>query len=112
MNGIVRRICRGMDVNAHTIGAEVIANVGPRGNFFMEDHTLEFLRSAEFRETKVSNKKNYDNWKNDGSPSVVQNANRKARELLATGNKKPLDPVKRQAMSVVIEDFERHIGTR
>ena len=69
-NGIIRRLYRGIEVNGDTIGAEVIKNVGPRGNFFMEDHTFKYLRSGEFREVKVSNTKYYDNWISAGAPDV------------------------------------------
>ncbi|MDW7655966.1 MAG: trimethylamine methyltransferase family protein [Bacillota bacterium] len=110
LNGIIRRLSRGIDVNANTIGVEVIKSVGPRGIFIMEDHTLEFLRSDEFRETKVSNMKNYQNWLNDGAPTVVQNAAKKVKELLKTRNEKPFDLGKIKVMEDIIKEFEKNIG--
>lgn len=106
INGIIRRLYRGIDVNPYTIAAEVINNVGPRGNFFMEDRTLENLRSGEFREVKVSNMKNYDNWLNSGAPDVVRNAGKKAGELISSGNEKKLDNKTIEAMDRIIKEFE------
>jgi len=109
MNGIIRRLYRGIDVSPKTIGVEVIDNVGPRGNFFMEDHTFEFLRSGEFREVKVSNTKHYDNWLSAGAPDVVQNARVRVKELLKSGNDKRLDSKKIEAMEKIIRDFEANM---
>jgi len=110
INGIIRRLHRGIDVNEKTIGAEVIKRVGPRGNFIIEDHTFEFLRSGEFREVKVSNTKNYDNWISAGAPSVVENASKKAKEILKAGNDKKLDNKIIEKMSDIIKEFEKGLG--
>ena len=76
----------------------------------MEDHTFEFLKSGEFREVKVSNTKNYDNWLNSGAPDVVQNAGRKVKELIKSGNDKLLDNKKIEAINRIIKDFEINSG--
>ena len=110
INGIIRRLYRGIDVNTNTIAAEVIKSVGPGGSFFMEDHTFEFLKSGEFREVKVSNTKNYDNWLNSGAPDVVQNASGKVKELIKSGNDKLLDNKKIEAINRIIKDFETNSG--
>lgn len=109
ISGIIKRLYRGITVNPETIAAQVIKQVGPRGNFFLEDHTLEFLRSDEFRENKVSNKKNYANWCQDGAPTVVQNAAQKVKEILKTGNRRPLDRTRIMAMAEIIKEFEMNI---
>jgi len=109
INGIIRRLHRGIDVNENTIGAEVIKSVGPRGNFIIEDHTFEFLRSGEFREVKVSNTKNYDTWINAGAPTVVNNASIKAKEILKAGNDKKLDDKIIEKMNNIIREFEKNL---
>jgi trimethylamine--corrinoid protein Co-methyltransferase len=73
INGIIRRLHRGMEVNEDTIGIQVINDVGPKGSFLTEDHTLKYLLSGEFREVKVSNTNNYDNWLDAGAMKVEQN---------------------------------------
>lgn len=106
INGIIRRLYRGIEVNKDTIAAEVINNVGPRGNFFMEDHTFNYLRSGEFREVKVSNSKTYDGWLSAGAPDVAQNAGRKVKELISSGNDKKLDKRIIEKMEMIIKKFE------
>ena len=109
INGIIRRLNRGIEVNSDTIGAEVINSVGPRGNFFMEDHTFKYLRSGEFREVKVSNTKTYDGWLSAGAPDVTANAGKKVREIIEAGNDNKLSAEKIMQMEQVIRDFEKNI---
>jgi Trimethylamine:corrinoid methyltransferase len=106
INGIIRRLNRGIDVNSDTIAAEVINSVGPRGNFFMEDHTFNYLRSGEFREVKVSNTKTYDGWISAGAPDVTVNASKKVKEFLASGNDNKLDAKVIEKMNQIIREFE------
>ena len=102
INGIIRRLHRGIEVNEDTIGTQVINSVGPKGSFLTEDHTLKFLLSGEFREVKVSNTNNYDNWLAAGALKVEQNASKMVKEYLKEGNSKVLE-------SNVIEKFNRII---
>lgn len=109
INGIIRRLTRGIQVNPDTIGLEVINSVGAKGSFMMEDHTFEYLRSNEFRETTVSNTKNYDSWMLSGAPDVVQNASIRVEKILKEGHGNPLDQQKRSKMEAVIKDFENKL---
>ncbi len=109
INGVIRRLNRGIEVNSDTIGAEVINSVGPRGNFFMEDHTFNYLRSGEFREVKVSNTKTYDGWQAAGAPDVTVSAGKKVKELIEAGNDKKLSPEKIKEMEQVIREFEKNL---
>jgi len=105
--GIIRRVHNGISVNQDTIGINIINNVGPRGNFLMEDHTLKYLRSEEFRESKLPNSTNYEKWIRSGSPDIVRNANKIVKDILRDGNNKPLDDNCVRRMSNVIKEFEK-----
>lgn len=108
INGIIRRIWRGIDVSSRTIDVDSIKSVGHRGDYLMEDLTLDNLRSDEFRGSKVANVKAFDNWVADGSFSVIQNANKKVVEYLARGVKNPLNGEKSSALSAIIRRFEEN----
>ena len=109
INGIIRRLYRGIKVNEDTIGAQVINSVGPKGSFLTEDHTLKFLLSEEFREVKVSNTNNYDNWMNSGAPTVEQNAGKIVQEYLKAGNDKVLERDIIEKLDRIIKVFESNI---
>ncbi|MCL5069279.1 MAG: trimethylamine methyltransferase family protein, partial [Actinobacteria bacterium] len=110
INGIIRRLYRGIDVSADTIAAEVINSVGPRGNFFIEDHTFNYLRSGEFREVKVSNTKTYDGWLSAGAPDVVKTAGKKVKEIISAGNDNKLESKKIKGLEQIIKEFESNLG--
>lgn len=105
INGIIRRIWKGIDVSSRTIDLDSIRTVGHRGDYLMEDLTLDNLRSDEFRGPKVANVKAFDNWVADGSCSVVKNANKKVHEYLARGVKSPLQPEQTAALAEIIRKF-------
>lgn len=105
INGIIRRIYKGIDVNPDSIDVNSIKTVGHRGNYFMEELTINNLRSGEFRETKVSNVKFYDTWVKEGSCSIVDNANRKMHEYLSKGPRNPLDANRSRALDEIINSF-------
>lgn len=109
INGIIRRLYKGIDVSADTIATEVIDSVGPRGNFFMEDHTFNFLRSGEFRDVKVSNTKTYDRWLSDGAPDVAKSAGKRVKEIINAGNTNKLDSKKVEEMEQIIKEFENNL---
>ncbi len=109
INGIIRRLHRGIEVSTKTIGVDVIHNVGPKGSFLTEDHTLEFLGSMEFRDVKVSNADNYDNWMAAGAPRVEQNASKIVKEYLKEGNTKTLGKEVIEKINGIIKKFESNI---
>jgi trimethylamine--corrinoid protein Co-methyltransferase len=109
INGIIRRLHRGIEVNTSTIAADVIDKVGPKGSYLTEDHTLEYLLSGEFREVKVSNTMNYDNWLAAGALRVEQNASKIVEEYLKEGNRKVLEKDTIEKFNRIIKAFESNI---
>ncbi len=109
INGIIRRLHRGIQVDKNTIGVQVINSVGPKGSFLMEEHTMDFLFSGEFREVKVSNTNNYDNWLADGAPTVEKNASKIVENYLREGNSKILKGETIKKLDEIIKVFESSI---
>jgi trimethylamine--corrinoid protein Co-methyltransferase len=109
INGIIRRLHRGIQVDKNTIGVQVINSVGPKGSFLMEEHTMDFLYSGEFREVKVSNTNNYDNWMAEGAPTVEKNASKIVENYLREGNGKILNGEIIRKLNEIIKVFESSI---
>lgn len=109
INGIIRRLNRGIQVDKNTIGVQVINSVGPKGSFLMEEHTMDYLYSGEFREVKVSNTNNYDNWMAEGAPTVEKNASKIVENYLKEGNGKILDGEIIKKLNGIIKVFESSI---
>lgn len=88
MNGYLKRIMRFTPVDRNSIAEEVIKRVGPKGDFLMEDHTLDNLRSGEFYEPTIRVNLKYEAWQAEGAPTVEVYARKIAQDILARGNDK------------------------
>ncbi len=90
MCGMVRWFRRGVTVTPETLAYEVIANVGPGGNFLMEPHTVERCRT-EFWQPEVYSRESLEAWMSGGRPNVAQRARQRWQQLLAEHQDPPLD---------------------
>lgn len=81
--GMMRRIDQGVVVNEETLAYDVIEEVGPKGVFLVEDHTLEHFRDEFYRPT-LSDRSSFEQWTAKGAEPIEKVANRKWKELLAS----------------------------
>jgi len=79
--GMVKRFVRGIDVNKNTIAREVIAAVGPGGNFLQQEHTLKNFKHELWRPT-VFTRQPYDTWLKKGSRDTNTNITDRIREII------------------------------
>ncbi|MFA4965603.1 MAG: trimethylamine methyltransferase family protein, partial [Thermoleophilia bacterium] len=85
-----RRLFGGVEVSPDTLALDVIAAVGPGGDFLTQRHTAKRMRSAQWRPT-ILNRKSHERWQDDGAPDLREAARRRALELLRTHVDAPLD---------------------
>ena len=101
-----RRLIRGIDASDEVLGADVIKEVGPCGNFLMEEHTVDNLYSGEFWEPTIKVNQSYDNWAAEGYPTVDKDARKLVNKILEEGNKVPLDAAVEETLNTIIKTFE------
>jgi trimethylamine--corrinoid protein Co-methyltransferase len=80
--GMVRRFERGLTVTPETLAYDVIAKVGPGGNYLMETHTLKRCRT-EFWQPEVFSREGLENWMTAGRPEIVSHARQRWEALVA-----------------------------
>lgn len=80
--GMVLRAVRGIEVSPETIAADIIAEVGPGGNFLSHRHTAAHVR-REFFFPRVANRQMRRDWEADGSTDTAARAREMARQILA-----------------------------
>lgn len=107
INGIIKRMRRGVDVNLDSIAAEVIKQVGPAKDFLMEDHTLENLRSGEFWEGDTIRYKVYDSWVAGGTKGVEFQAKQRVDKILSAENHNRLNERVVRRLNDIIANFEK-----
>jgi trimethylamine--corrinoid protein Co-methyltransferase len=89
-------------VDDDTLAMEAIRQVGPGGHYFGAAHTQARFREA-FYAPLISDWRNFESWREAGSPTAMDKANRLWKEALAAYEPPPLDP----AVAEELEAFVR-----
>jgi trimethylamine--corrinoid protein Co-methyltransferase len=80
--GMTNRILAGVRVDADTLAEEVVARVGPGGQFMLEDHTVDHMMD-EFAYPKLAVRENFDVWETAGRQSMLSRATDVVTEILS-----------------------------
>lgn len=107
--GYVKRIIRGFDISRDQIGIEVIRQVGPGGNFLVEDQTLRLHRQEHWR-PRFLNRDNPETWMNKGSKSYGEIVTQKAIEILETHRPGPLPDDVRRVIDEIAKKAEESLA--
>ena len=98
-------------VNEDTIGLEAIEEVGSGGHFFGATHTLERYQNA-FYEPILSDWRNYETWRDDGSRTALDRANGIWKQLLREYEKPPIDPIVEEELLAYMAKRKEEIRTK
>jgi trimethylamine--corrinoid protein Co-methyltransferase len=90
MCGMVRRLHQGLVVEPETLAYDIIANVGPGGNYLMEMHTVKRCRK-EFWKPELCDRAGLEAWTQGGQPDAVDRARARWHRLVAEHEDPPLD---------------------
>lgn len=97
-----KRAEQGIEVNEDTLALEVIAAVGPAGNYLGQKHTLRHMRK-EISTAKLIDRKSYSLWEKEGSMDIVQRANKEAKRIFTEYEPERLSPEIQKKMDAIIE---------
>jgi trimethylamine--corrinoid protein Co-methyltransferase len=92
----------GLEITDDTLALDTIAEVGPGGHHFGTVHTLARYRDA-FYLPIISDRQNYENWRDNGAMDAAQRAHQKANEFLAAYERPPLDPAVEEALREYVD---------
>jgi trimethylamine--corrinoid protein Co-methyltransferase len=104
MCGMVRRFRRGISVTPETLAYDVIAKVGPGGNFLVESHTIKRCRS-EFWMPAVCDRGGLETWMAGGRQDAVARARQRWQQLLAEHQDPPLDATTARQLQAFVEEY-------
>ncbi len=85
-----KRLCQGIGSSVEKWLGEVIATLGPGGNYLTHSSTRKAVRSGEVYYSKLGLHGSYDQWVNSGSPDLLAEIRENIRELLSTKQPLPL----------------------
>ena len=103
MCGMVRRFHEGIRVGPDTLAYDVVAEVGPGGNFLAEQHTVERCRT-EFWRPALCDRAGLEAWMQGGRQTALDRARQRWQKLVAKHEDPPLDTTTtRQLQAFVAE---------
>jgi trimethylamine--corrinoid protein Co-methyltransferase len=102
MCGMVRRLHQGIRVEPDTLAYDVIANVGPGGNYLMEMHTVKRCRK-EFWKPALCDRGGLEAWMQGGRQDAVARANHRWKTLVAEHEDPPLEGTIRRQLDDYLE---------
>ena len=85
-----KRINKGIGSSAEKWLGDVIANVGPGGNYLNQSTTRKAVRSGEVYFSKLGLHGSYDQWLDHGSPDLLVEIRHYIKELLSSNQPLPL----------------------
>jgi len=101
--GRVRRFYEPIQVDQETLAYDVIARVGPGGNYLREKETVERCRT-EFWEPPVGQRLGLDEWLSADRPDPVQGAKERWQALVADHEDPPLEGTVARQLDAFVED--------
>jgi len=104
--GMMRRVMRGIEVNAETLASDIIARIGPGGYFLPEKHTREYFRKEYFIPSIIE-RDSRTMWAKMGSTDIVKRARDKARKMLEEHQPPPYDKETIRGLRQVVDDAQK-----
>ena len=92
INGMIRRIVRGIEINEDTLAVDLIKNAGPGGSFFDNKHTTRHLRSELFFPKVADRQPTREEWLAKGGKGARERARDIVRKVLETHEPVRLPP--------------------
>lgn len=104
-----RRVARGFAVDDEALALDVIASVGPGGDFLAEDHTVEHFRKELFLPGPRWTRQTYHAWSSGGETSMGDRAHAHVQAILAGHRAAPLDPALDRELDRIVEAARRDL---
>ena len=89
--GAALRLARGIEVTDETLALDLIRQVGYRGNYLAETHTVAHYRREHFL-PRLLVREPYETWEKGGRTVAIDRARARAKEILARHQPRALDP--------------------
>ncbi len=105
--GMVERALRGIEVNEVTMAMDVIREVGPDGNYLMQEHTQKNFRSEHFI-PKLADREKRDLWEKGGCKDMVARAREEAKKILSKHRERDIDP----KLAKELDEYVKSVAAR
>jgi trimethylamine--corrinoid protein Co-methyltransferase len=103
MCGMVRRFHEGILVEPATLAYDVVAGVGPGGNFLAENHTVARCRTGFWRPA-LCDRAGLEAWMQGGRQTALDRARQRWQKLVAGHIDPPLDETTARQLRAFVEE--------
>ena len=105
--GIVSRAVRGIEVSDKTLATDVIAAVGPGGEYLSQRHTLENVQREHYI-PKIFSREKWEVWEKAASRDLRETARQEAKKILEKHQPEPLDRDIRLEIENIAKEIEKN----
>ncbi len=97
-------------IDEDSLGLDAIEEIGPGGHFFGAAHTLERYQNA-FYQPILSDWRNFETWRDDGSHTALERANRIWKKILQDYEKPAIEPAVEEELQAYMSMRKEQITT-
>ncbi len=108
MLGYAKTASTAMDINNETLAADAINNVGPKGHFLSDKHTLEFLRREEKYQSEIFDWRGFDGWSSDYK-DIIDHAQVKLDHILNNHEVPLLDDMVLKELDTIVAAADKEL---
>ena len=101
------RIARGVTVDDDTLATDIIANVGPGGQFLGQKHTIKYLQQNEHWMPTLLDRTRFETWQNTGSKDFTARVRARVQKILKEHQPEPLPEYTMEEIGKVLEEATR-----
>jgi trimethylamine--corrinoid protein Co-methyltransferase len=106
--GMTKRFLRGIELTPETLARDVIASVGPGGNFLQTEHTLRHFRDELWRPT-VFTRQPYARWQETGAKDTAARVREEIVRITETHQPAPLGDKTRAQLAEIKKRGEKDL---
>jgi len=106
---MTRKVLEGIDTDDESLAVDVIKNVGPAGNFLLQDHTISHMKTTQSQPNLLDRRVRRD-WENDGKKTLTEVASEKAVNILNNYEPEPLPSDVKDELASIIKKAEKYFN--
>lgn len=104
-----RRIAAGFNVDDERLAFDVIAHIGPGGNYLSHDHTLRHFRKELLIPDATWSRDAYEVWQTKGSTSFEDRIGERLNIILEKHQPAPIDPALDREITLIVEKARQEL---
>jgi trimethylamine--corrinoid protein Co-methyltransferase len=98
--GVLRRVQRGIEVNAETLATGVIQELAHKGDYLVHPHTLAHFKK-EYYYPRLFNRHPRPKWISLGSPAILDDAEARVEKLRALPARSAVSAAQRRELLAI-----------